>query len=93
MAAPGGTVAPDDATAFVTRGAAAVVVDTSVVARCLLAVGDGRRVKRDGASVKRGIEPLTKLAAGRGKLMPPGRHVVLDLPVRGDVTVRHVDVV
>jgi hypothetical protein len=40
MAAPGGTVGPDDATALVTGGAAAVVVDTSVVARWRLAVGD-----------------------------------------------------
>lgn len=86
MAAPGGTVAPDDATAGVTGGAAADVVDTSVVAL-------RPPERRADCSAKRGIEPLTMLAAVRGMLMPPGRHVVLDLPVHRDVTVRHVDVV
>jgi hypothetical protein len=80
-------VAPGDATALATGGAAAVVVDTSVVAR---ACSDARA----GCSVKRGIEPLIMLAALRGRAMPrPVWHVVLDRPVFADVTVRHVDVV
>ncbi len=87
MAAPGATVGPGDATAFATGGAAAVVVDTSVVA--LLPES------RPGCSVKRGIEPKAVLAEMRVMvvLRPVRRHVVLDLPVFLDVTVRHVDVV
>jgi len=83
MPAPGGTVGPGDATARVTGGAAAVVVDTSRVLPAAV------------RSVKRAIGPPARLAEIRvlRDERAVRRHVFLDLPVCLDFTVRHVDVV